>query len=217
MPLCSARPWRWPAAGCAGLCRSGAVRQADGTPSRDPPRCALIIAGANVGIKDNKGYGSRYRVGACEPKGNAPADTECRRTAEDFAKKLGKAEAHSDAVKRVRAAAHPQFQTCALCIECVRACVRVCVSLFACVRATVRVCVCSCVFAFVCVCLSFCLFESACVYACVRVCVRACARSCARARSVCFVACVHVCVCVLCVYACVCVCVCMCACVRACV
>ncbi len=66
--------------------------------------CALIIAGATEGIKNDRAYGSRFRVGACEPRGNAPADAACSETAEDLSKKYGELEAaaYADAIQRVR-------------------------------------------------------------------------------------------------------------------
>ena len=66
--------------------------------------CALLIAGATEGIKNNKGYGSRFRAGACEPRVNAPADAACSETAEDLSKKYGELEAaaYADAIQRVR-------------------------------------------------------------------------------------------------------------------
>jgi hypothetical protein len=77
-------------------------------------------------------------VGACEPKGSAPADAACSKTPEDAAKDRGKSAAYADGVKRVRLPAHPQAQPCArvasvgVCRVRVRVCF-VCV-LCACVK-----------------------------------------------------------------------------------
>ncbi len=78
--------------------------------------CALLIAGATVGIKNKHGYSSRFGAGACEPKGHAPADAACSNTAEYGAKQYGHAAAYADAVQRVRLLAHPLGAT-----GCVRA------------------------------------------------------------------------------------------------
>ena len=68
--------------------------------------CALILAGATVDIKDKEGCGSRFWAGACEPKGNAPADAACSYTAKDFAKDRDISAEYANAVKRVRLPAH---------------------------------------------------------------------------------------------------------------
>ena len=85
--------------------------------------CALLIAGASVGIKCKSGYGSRFWAGACEPKGHAPADAACSHTAEDVAKMNGKrkAAAYADAVQRVRqpcTARRKGVRTCVGVVRC---------------------------------------------------------------------------------------------------
>ncbi len=72
--------------------------------------CALLIAGTTVGIKNKYGYGLRYWAGACGPKGHAPADAACSKTAEGYANERGNASAYADGVKRVRLTAYPQAQ-----------------------------------------------------------------------------------------------------------
>ncbi len=106
--------------------------------------CALLTAGADAGIKDNKGYGrSLLQVDACEPKGRALADAACRRTVEDFAKEYVKAAAYADAIEQVPAVGRTRrrkrvhvcgvsvsmvcLRMCTVCIVCVCVCVCVCV------------------------------------------------------------------------------------------
>ena len=91
--------------------------------------------------------------GACEPRGTAPADVPRSKTAEDDAKKYGKAAAYADAVQRVRlpararaavrASARVRKRACVGCkcgaccvgVRCVT-CVRLCMLyVFACVSA----------------------------------------------------------------------------------
>jgi hypothetical protein len=179
--LCSARRWRCrlrgaPAGSEAAPCgRWSALHQAAYNGHGDA-MCALLIAGANVAITNSFGYGARYRAGACEPKGNAPADAACSETAEDVAKERGHAAAYADAVKRVRLPAHLQAHPCA----CVRA--SVCV---ACARVRV---VCKCGYVSCpCPCSACMLCGFACVRACLHAHVSACAvrlRMPARARGV---------------------------------
>jgi hypothetical protein len=91
---------RWSALHCAAIYNHAEVTS------------ALLLAGATEGIKDKYGYGSRFRAGACEPKGRAPADAACSKTAEDAANDRGKSAAYAAGVKRVRLPAHPQAQPC---------------------------------------------------------------------------------------------------------
>jgi hypothetical protein len=58
-------------------------------------------------------YGARIQAGACEPRGNAPADAMCSKTAEDDAKEQGKAVEYTDGVMRVRLPAHAGASVCA--------------------------------------------------------------------------------------------------------
>ena len=119
--------------------------------------CALLIAGATEGIKNKRGYGSRHWAGACEPRGNAPADAARSNTAEDCAKRNGNAAAYADGVKQVRlqpAGAPAGATVHAWCVGLSVVCfVRVLCVLCVCVRA----CVCACVRVCVFVCVSVCV------------------------------------------------------------
>ena len=115
--------------------------------------CALLMVGAEAGIKDNKGYGCLRLKGRgrASRTRRAPADAACSETAEDVAKRVGKAAEYADGAKQVRAAAHPQAQAfvrvrrmceCGLCSKLghfVRVPCVVCVCVCALARA--RVCV----------------------------------------------------------------------------